>query len=134
MQKILLVEDEPEARALLVRRLSAHRFEVLEAGDATEGIRKAKESEPDLVILDLKLPGEDGIQIYHALRQDPSMQKVPVLFLTALSRDSHMSKENLALIASTKHGIQMKGEYTVMGKPYDPKRLVETIRHMLGEP
>ncbi len=134
MQKILLIEDEPEARALLARRLSAHRFEVLEAGDGIEGSRKAKESKPDLIILDLKLPGEDGIQIYHGLRQDPSLQKVPVLFLTAISTGGSMSKESLALIASAKHGIEMKGEYVVMGKPYDSKQLVETIRRMVGEP
>ena len=134
MKRILLIEDEPEARALLSRRLSAHHFEILEAGDGIEGKRKAKESAPDLIILDLKLPGEDGLQIYHGLRQEPALQKVPVLFLTAISTIGSMSKESLALIASAKHGIEMKGEYTVMGKPYDAKQLLETIRRLLGEP
>lgn len=133
MKKILLIEDEPEARTLLILRLSAHRFEVVGAGDGVEGSRKAKEFKPDLIVLDLKLPGDDGIQIYDALRKDPSTQKVPVLFLTAISPTGNMSKESLALIAASKHSIEMKGEYAVMGKPYDSRQLVETIRRLLGE-
>ena len=132
MQKILIVEDEPEARMLLGRRLAAHRFEVLEANDGSEGLQKAKETKPDLIILDLKMPGEDGLEVYRALRREPLLKEVPVLFLTAVSTSGSMGRGSLALIASTKHGFEMTGEYQVMGKPYDAKQLLDTLRGMIG--
>jgi CheY-like chemotaxis protein len=132
MQKILIIEDEPDARTLLKRRLSAYRFEVLEAGDGAEGLQKAKETKPDLIILDLKMPGDDGLQVYHSMREEASLKTVPVLFLTAISTGGVMSKESMALIASVKHGFELTGNFQVMGKPYDGQQLLETLRKMLG--
>ena len=132
MQKILIIEDEPDARALLARRLSAHRFKILEAEDGAAGLRQARQNKPDLIILDLKLPGEDGLQVYRSLRQEPSMQKMPVLFLTAISTGGIMTKESLALIASAKHGFELSGNYNVMGKPYDAQHLVAALREMMS--
>ena len=134
MQKILIIEDEPEVRKLLARRLSASRFETLEAGDGTAGIQKAKEAKPDLIVLDLMMPGEEGLNTYQTMRKEPLLETVPVLFLTALSSANRMDREGLALIASAKHGFQMVGNYEVMGKPYDSKQLLETIRRMLEAP
>ena len=134
MQRILIMEDEPEIRKLLARRLSASRFETLEAGDGSSGFQKAKELKPDLIILDLMMPGEDGLQIYQTMRKDPLLQTVPVLFLTAVSTGGKMSREGLALIASAKHGFELGGKFEVMGKPYDSKQLLETIRRMLENP
>lgn len=133
MQKILIIEDEPEARTLLKRRLSAYRFEVLEAGDGAEGLKKVKETKPDLIILDLKMPGgDDGLQVYHSMREEASLQTVPVLFLTAISTGGVMGREGLALIASAKHGFELAGNFQVMGKPYDGQQLLEMLRKMLG--
>lgn len=132
MHKILIVEDDADARLLLGRRLAAHHFEVVEADHGDEGIRKAKELKPDLIVLDLKLPGDDGVQIYQTLRQDPSTEGVPVLFLTGLSTGGRITRESLALIASTKHGVVMQGNFSVLGKPYDSKELVDTVRRMIG--
>ena len=132
MQKILIIEDEPEARTLLKRRLTAYRFEVLEAGDGEEGLRKAKETKPDLIILDLKMPGDDGLQVYHSMRKEVPLQAVPVLFLTAISTGGVMSKESLTLIASAKHGFELTGDFQVMGKPYDGQQLLEMVRKMIG--
>ncbi|MDO8730752.1 MAG: response regulator [Candidatus Omnitrophota bacterium] len=134
MQKILIIDDEPEVRMLMARRLAASRFETLEAGDGAAGFQKAKETKPDLIILDLKMPGEDGLQIYRLMRSEPELQKVPVLFLTAISTGGKMGRESLALIASAKHGFELSGNYEVMGKPYDSKQLLETLRRMLAGP
>ena len=132
MQKILIVEDEPEARTLLARRLTAHHFEILEAGDGVEGFEKARQAKPDLIILDLKMPGEDGLQVYRSVRKEASLQTVPVLFLTAISTGGSMGREGLALIASAKHGFELTGNFRVMGKPYDAKHLLDTLREMMG--
>lgn len=132
MQKILIIDDEPEVRMLLARRLMASHFEVLEAGDGAAGFQKAKEAKPDLIILDLKMPGEDGLQIYQSMRKEPELQKVPVLFLTAISTGGKMGRESLGLIASAKHGFELGGNFRVMGKPYDAKQLLDTLREMMG--
>ena len=131
MEKILLIEDEPDARTLLARRLAAHQFEVIGVADADSGIRKAKEEKPDLIVLDLKLPGQDGIEVYKILKSDPSTQTIPVLFLTAMAGSGGMTGRSIELLASFKHGVHLEGKYAVMGKPYDPKDLIAAIRGLL---
>ncbi len=132
MAKILIIEDETEVRSLLARRLNSHHFETLEAGDADTGLLQAKEGKPDLVILDLQLPGQDGLQIYRSLRKEETMKQVPVLFLTAISTGvGSLTKEGLGLIASAKHGFKLTGDFEVMTKPYDAKRLIDTLKGML---
>jgi CheY-like chemotaxis protein len=132
MQKILIIEDEPEIRKLLARRLPASRFETLEAGDGIAGLQKAKEAKPDLIILDLMMPGADGLQTYQTMRKEPLLEAVPVLFLTAVSSAGKMTREGLALIASAKHGFELDGKFEVLGKPYDAKQLTETIQSLLA--
>lgn len=133
MTKILLIEDNTDVRLLLGRRLAAHRFEILEAADGKSGLEQAQRGRPDLIVLDLNLPGEDGFKVYQSLRQEEAMREIPVLFLTAVSTGGKMTAESLALIATAKHGILLQGRYAVMGKPYEPRELVERIRQLLEE-
>ncbi len=132
-KKILVIDDEPDARTLLNRRLSASQYEVVESADGPSGIAVAKEGGIDLIILDLIMPGEDGIKIYHALRHNPQTQNIPVIFLTALSVDASLTERGLELMALTKHGLEMDKYFVVMGKPYDPKKLSREIRRLLGQ-
>ena len=99
--------------------------------DADSGIRKAKEKKPDLIVLDLKLPGQDGIEVYKILKSNPSTQTIPVLFLTAMAGSGGMTGRSIELLASFKHGVHLEGKYAVMGKPYDPKGLIAAIRGLL---
>ena len=134
MKKILIVDDEPDTRFFLNNRLTANQFNVLEAGDGAAGVALATTRRPDLILLDLIIPGEDGILTYHALRQHPDAKGIPVIFLTALSSStSPMTKQSLRLLAKTKHGVKMDENFWVMGKPYQPQELMETIRQALGQ-
>lgn len=128
---ILVVEDEPDVRLLLKRRLEAHHFDVLEAPDGAAAIVRVKETPPDLVVMDLRLPGQDGLQVYQALREQEATRQTPVLFLTALSYGDTMTDEGLALIASRKHGITLDEHCAVLGKPYEPRQLIERIERLL---
>ena len=132
MRKILIVDDEPDTRLLLRRRLEANRFAVSEVQNGRDVLRKTLEDRPDLIILDLKMPGLDGIQVYEQLRQESEARSVPVLFLTGIGSGSQVSSQGLSLIASAKHGIEMTGPYAVLTKPYDARALVEKIQEMLG--
>ena len=131
MKKILVIEDEPDARMVLVRRLQAHRYEVAEAADGDAGLAETRRSAPDLIVLDIMLPGRDGIEVYRALREEPAMREVPVLFLTAVSSGLPMSEQSLDLLAQTKHGGRMTGRFAVMTKPYNAPELIVKIRELL---
>ena len=80
MQKILVIEDEPTVREMLVLNLRAEKFEVLETGDGVEGLNLAREKLPDLLLLDLMLPSLDGISVCRMLRRS---SQVPIIMLTA---------------------------------------------------
>ncbi len=132
-RRVLVIEDEEDARLLLGRRLAAFGMEVLEAEDGVKGLAQARQASPDLIVLDVMLPGQDGMRVYQALQKDPATQKIPVIFLTALSAGLPMGEQSLDLLAKAKHGRHLGGRYAVMIKPYDPKELADRVREMLGE-
>ena len=132
-KKILVIDDDLDTRMLLSRRLSASSYRVIEAPDGDVGMALAKQDQVDLIILDLLMPGEDGIKVYHDLRQDPQTQSIPVLFLTALAENSALTERSLELMALAKHGLELDQYFVVMGKPYDPQQLLQEIRRLLGQ-
>jgi len=83
MARILLVEDNELHRDMLSRRLGRHGYEVLTASDGLQGVARAREEQPDLVILDMGLPGLDGWQAARQLKAAPETHAVPIIALTA---------------------------------------------------
>ncbi len=86
MAKILIVEDDKFLRELIVRKLSQENFQVTEAVDGEEGIKKIKEVIPDMVLLDLILPGIDGFEVLAKVKEDPATTSVPVIILSNLGQ------------------------------------------------
>ena len=82
-QKILVVEDEPDIRKLVNYNLAQERFKVLEAEDGEQGLKIVQRDKPDLVILDLMLPGLSGMELCKILRERSETERLPVLMLTA---------------------------------------------------
>lgn len=82
-QKILIVDDEMATLRPLKRALEAEDYTVLEACDGYEAIEKSKAEMPELIILDLMLPGMDGIEVCSRLKKDARTEKIPVIMLTA---------------------------------------------------
>jgi len=116
MSKILIVEDETTLRNTLALNLRAEGFEVLTAGDGTEGLKLAREQAPDAVILDLMLPELDGLSLCRILRRDSD---VPILMLTA--RGTEMDR-----IAGLETGAD---DYVV--KPFSLGELMARVRALL---
>jgi two-component system cell cycle response regulator DivK len=89
MASILLVEDNELNRDMLSRRLARRGFEVVSAVDGKDGLEKAGESPPDLVLLDLNLPVLDGLEVTRRLKSDEKTRAIPVIALSAhaLSED-----------------------------------------------
>jgi CheY-like chemotaxis protein len=81
--RILSIEDDPMVRRVLVAVLGERGHEVLEAGDGDSGLDMARDEQPDLILLDLGLPGTHGTVVLGRLRDDPVTQKIPVIVVSA---------------------------------------------------
>ena len=84
-KKVLVVEDEPELVKAPELRLKTQKYEVIKAFDGEEGLRKAREEAPDLIILDVMLPKMDGFKVSRMLKFDERYEKIPIIMLTAKS-------------------------------------------------
>ncbi|MBZ5727313.1 MAG: response regulator [Acidobacteriia bacterium] len=119
MAKLLLVEDNPVSRDLLVRRLANLGFEMFEAANGREALLAAKEHRPHLILMDLDMPVMDGRAAMRALRSDWATYRIPIIVLTALSS----AKDVADAVAS--------GCYSYETKPVVMRRLVERIEEAL---
>ena len=82
-KKILVIDDETDFVEMLKMRLEATGYEVFTASDGRDGLRKASEVMPDLILLDIMMPGMDGGDVAQKLRERPATSGIPVVFLTA---------------------------------------------------
>lgn len=83
MAKVLYIDDEPDNIDLLSRRLTRRGFEVMGAMNAAEGIALAAQWKPDLILMDIRMPGLDGYEATTRLKADPATRSIPVIVLTA---------------------------------------------------
>ena len=100
--KILLVEDSRYLRTASRRLLTQAGFSVVEASDGEEALRQVRESQPDLIILDMLLPKLGGEHVLQALRQDPATARLPVIVLTSLSQKNAGKLKNAGATARTR--------------------------------
>ncbi|MCH7700981.1 MAG: response regulator [Planctomycetes bacterium] len=117
---ILLIDDEQKLLDLISLRLRLLGFQVITATSGEDGVLRAEEHHPDLIILDVTLPGEDGLTVCGRLTQSETLGSIPVLMLTARSE---VEDANRAMAA---------GARDYMVKPYDPVVLQAKIRRLLG--
>src|SRR5580658_2448981 len=83
MPRVLHIEDDPRNRLLVRKLLAAEGYEVVDAIDGLEGVRSALTARPDLVLVDLNIPGLDGYEVTLRLRSEPSLSRVPIVAITA---------------------------------------------------
>lgn len=120
-QKILIVEDSMVTRKVIARTLMASGYGVFEAKNAHEALMNLEERNPDLVLLDIILPGKDGYEILAEIRKKPMFEKLPVIMLT--SRDSLFDK--------LKGKVSDANEY--LTKPFQPDQLLMIVRKYLNK-
>jgi CheY-like chemotaxis protein len=87
-KRVLIVEDDTTTRTTLRELLTGAGFEPVEAGDGTEGLAKAEEIHPDVILLDVHMPGLDGYEVCQGLKENPNTKNIPVIFLTAVQDDA----------------------------------------------
>ncbi len=122
-KRILLIDDEPDFTRIIKLFLEKTEiFELLVANDATSGIQIAKDELPDLVLLDIAMPGISGSEVAEVLINDPSTKDIPIAFLSAL-----VSKKDV------EEGRGKIGGRVFIAKPVLPEELVNRIEGILRE-
>jgi DNA-binding response OmpR family regulator len=119
--RLLLVDDDPIIVRLLEVNFRLEGFTIQTAGRGDDALQLALSTTPDVVILDMMLPGLTGDEVCRRMREIPALASVPVVFLTARETDD-VRAQGYAL-----------GMVDFISKPFDPVALVETVRRMLAE-
>ncbi len=116
---IIVVDDDKEIREIVTFVLSRHDFEVAVASNGRQLQQLLAQQLPDLVILDIMMPGEDGYQIFRSLRSDQRTNSIPVIIMTAHAEDIY---ERISVdLGAAEH----------MTKPFHPFELVERVKALL---
>ena len=118
-QTILVVDDERDLLDLIEYNLKKEGFKVLKAENGEEGISKAKEHKPDLILLDIMMPKMDGLEAVEIMRKDDDLKKTPIIFLTARSDEK-----------TEIDGLNKGGDYYIT-KPISTTKLVSRIKAVL---
>jgi two-component system alkaline phosphatase synthesis response regulator PhoP len=117
--RILVVEDSPDIAELIDHYLKAAGYTTTVIGNGSDGLRQAKLSPPDAVILDLMLPGMDGLHVCQALRGEAATSAIPIIMLTARGEE-----------ADRVRGLEL-GADDYLTKPFSPKELVARVAALL---
>ena len=118
-ETILVIEDEPDILEVIEYNLAREGYRVKTAREGDEGLKRARRNSPDLVLLDVMLPGIDGIELCKHLKRDPITRSIPVMMVTAKSEEADMV---LGL------GV---GADDYITKPFSPRQLVARVQAVL---
>ena len=129
-KKILVVDDEEDVVYFLCTALEDAGFQTESALSVDAALEKIKVSPPDLVSLDMIMPGKSGIVLFHALRKNPAWSKIPVLFVTGHARDEKVKGDLDA--SGAIEGSTLSGPATYLEKPVTAAKFVAAVSKTLG--
>lgn len=115
-KRILVIDDDLNVRDYLVSLFKDNGYEVSVAGDVKEGMAELKKNKPDLITLDIEMPGEWGPRFYRQLSQDPETKNIPVIVISGLSGHQYAVVKAVASIS----------------KPFDRKKLLQIVKDTLS--
>ena len=116
---VLTIEDQPDIRRLIRMTLEFKGFNVIEAGNGPDGLALANKQRPDLILLDVMMPGMDGLTVSRTLLADPDLRRIPVVMLSALGAAGDIE-------AGKSTGV---AEYLV--KPFSPWQLLDVVQRLI---
>ncbi len=117
---ILFIEDDKFLRELVIQKLIKEGYETSQAVDGEEGLKKIKEEKPDLVLLDLILPGIDGFEVLAKMKEDPVLAQIPVIILS-----------NLGQREDVERGLKMGAVDYLIKAHFTPGEIIEKIKNAL---
>jgi excisionase family DNA binding protein len=118
-QLILVVDDDPRLREYLRVNLEMEGYEVAEAGSAEEGLAALEEEPPDLILLDVMMPGVDGWQMLSRVRERHGLDSIPVVMFSG------------KVDAEQASAAEAAGAQAFLGKPFDPQQLIASTKQLL---
>jgi CheY-like chemotaxis protein len=114
-KKILIIDDDPVIVKYLEAVFSDNGYATCNASSSMEGLEVVKREKPDLITLDLQMPGEWGPRFYRKLRKDKQVRDIPVIVISGIDGD---------------HAI--KGAIAFISKPFDPEKLIGIVKNTIG--
>ena len=120
-KKILVVEDTEDNRQILRDLLGMAGYDMVEAHDGAEGVAKAAEHRPDLILMDIQMPVMDGYEATRRIKANPELKAIPIIAVTsyALSGDEQKTRD--------------AGCDAYIAKPYSPRQMLAKVKEILGQ-
>lgn len=122
--KILIIDDDRDFLDATSMVLESSSYQVITSADGDDGLRKAKQERPDLVLLDVIMPIKDGFSVAEVMKKDPQLAKIPVLMLTSFSQRKGESSVSVA------QGMKLEAE-DYLDKPVAPDELLRRVKKWL---
>jgi DNA-binding response OmpR family regulator len=120
-KKILIIEDDKFLRELISRKLTDEGYDITQAVDGEDGIKKVKEAMPELILLDLILPSMDGFEVLSTIKGDDSISAIPVIILSNLGQKEEVEK-----------GMNLGAADYLIKAHFTPGEIIEKIKNVLG--
>jgi len=117
---ILIIEDDQFLRELIVRKIINEGFSALEAESGEQGIEKTKKEKPDLILLDLMLPGIGGFEVLKKIKEDKNSSSIPIIILSNLAEPEEMEK-----------GLKMGAVDFLIKAHLTPREIIDKIKSVL---
>jgi two-component system, cell cycle response regulator DivK len=120
-KRILVVEDQEDNRQIIRDLLSATDYEIIEAESGEQAFEAVAKQRPDLILMDIQLPGIDGYEVTRRIKADPALRSIPIIAVTSYALSGEEQKARAA------------GCDAYVPKPYSPRQLLAKIRQYLPE-
>ncbi|MFZ3047652.1 MAG: response regulator [Desulfatirhabdiaceae bacterium] len=128
-KKILVVDDEMDMRIFVSTVLETSGYQTVTCRNGQDGVGKALSEKPDLIILDVMMPNEGGVQMYRNLKADSNLSDIPVIMLSAVGESGFLHYLGMLNIRLD-HPIDPPAAY--MEKPVEPDDLLKTVKNVLN--
>jgi two-component system phosphate regulon response regulator PhoB len=126
MRKVIVIDDESDVRRYLMTLLEDNDYRTYAAASSEEGFRQVKKEHPDLICLDIMMPQESGIGLYKKLKSDPECKSIPVLLISAISREKEFNFADFIADGALPDPVGY------MEKPIKPENFIDTIKKIIG--
>lgn len=120
VKTILIIEDDQFLRELIARKIIGEGFGVLEAASGEQGIEKTKQEKPDLILLDLMLPGIGGFEVLKKIKEDKNSNSIPIIILSNLAEPEEMEK-----------GLKMGAVDFLIKAHLTPREIIDKVKSVL---
>ncbi|HDH87785.1 MAG: response regulator [Deltaproteobacteria bacterium] len=129
MKKVLTVDDDVDIRKVVSKLVEKSGYEAIEAKNGVEGMGKVREDKPDLIILDMLMPKESGVRMYHELKTEESLKDIPVIVLSAIPKKSFLKSQK---VLDEFAGQSVPEPEAYIEKPEEPEELIALMKKILG--